>query len=274
MRQSKVKMVASLLLLLLLTACGQATESKESSIYQVEEVQNCRVTQNQLDVKSGAGDSFQTIGTVNKGDELTVLGQVGDWYVVQLDNNRVGCIESAGVKPIVKENTPSSSPQTTQLPQQPQQPQASPQPQPQANSADKESAQANGNEAAMEQEMVNLVNQERQKNNLPALKVDPEITRVARIKSQDMVDNDYFSHNSPTYGSPFDMMRNFGIRYMYAGENLALNSTVKGAHEGLMGSAGHRQNILNPNFTHIGIGVKPKNRNSYIFTQMFVGKPE
>ena len=122
--------------------------------------------------------------------------------------------------------------------------------------------------SASEQKMVDLVNQERAKAGVAALKVDPELSRVARIKSQDMKDNNYFSHTSPTYGSPFDMMKSFGIKYRAAGENIAKHSSVDSAHVGLMNSEGHRKNILNPNFTHIGIGIVD---NRY-YTQMFISK--
>ena len=121
---------------------------------------------------------------------------------------------------------------------------------------------------ADEQKMVNLVNQERQKAGVAPLTVDLELSRVARIKSQDMKDNGYFSHTSPTYGSPFDMMKKFGISYRTAGENIALHSSVESAHAGLMNSEGHRKNILNPSFTHIGIGIV----DGRYYTQMFIGK--
>src|SRR5690554_1124097 len=119
-----------------------------------------------------------------------------------------------------------------------------------------------------EQRMVNLVNSERQKAGLAPFKVDLDLSRVARIKSQDMRDNNYFSHTSPTYGSPFDMMRSFGISYRTAGENIALHGSVESAHNGLMNSDGHRANILSPNFTHIGIGIV----DGRYYTQMFIGK--
>src|SRR5690554_5808317 len=119
-----------------------------------------------------------------------------------------------------------------------------------------------------EQRMVNLVNSERQKAGLAPLKVDLDLSRVARIKSQDMRDNNYFSHTSPTYGSPFDMMRSFGISYRTAGENIALHGSVESAHNGLMNSDGHRANILSPNFTHIGIGIV----DGRYYTQMCIGK--
>lgn len=122
--------------------------------------------------------------------------------------------------------------------------------------------------SASEQEMVRLVNEERQKADVAPLKIDLELSRVARIKSQDMYDNNYFSHTSPTYGSPFDMMKKFGISYRTAGENIAMHNSVQSAHNGLMNSDGHRRNILNPSFTHIGIGIV----NGRYYTQMFIGK--
>jgi uncharacterized YkwD family protein len=124
---------------------------------------------------------------------------------------------------------------------------------------------------AQEREMVEYVNQERTKAGLAPLQVDPDLARVARIKSQDMVDNGYFEHNSPTYGSPFEMMRSFGISYRAAGENIAKNRSVIGAHTALMNSEGHRANILNPNFTHIGIGIV-ESGGMVTVTQMFIAK--
>jgi uncharacterized YkwD family protein len=124
---------------------------------------------------------------------------------------------------------------------------------------------------AQEREMVEYVNQERAKAGLSPLQVDLDLARVARTKSQDMVDNGYFDHNSPTYGSPFEMMRSFGISYRAAGENIAKNSSVMGAHTALMNSEGHRANILNPNFTHIGIGIVSSG-NMVTVTQMFISK--
>lgn len=123
-----------------------------------------------------------------------------------------------------------------------------------------------------EAKMLELVNQERAKAGLPALKVDMKLTELARKKSQDMVDNNYFSHTSPTYGSPFDMMKAAGVSYRYAGENLAGAAQVESAHRNLMNSPGHRANILNSNFDHIGIGIIEGSPYGKIYTQMFIGK--
>jgi uncharacterized YkwD family protein/spore coat assembly protein SafA len=122
----------------------------------------------------------------------------------------------------------------------------------------------------VEQEVINLVNQERAKNGLPALKYDWELARVAEHKSQDMRNKGYFSHTSPTYGSPFDMMKSYGITYKAAGENIAYGQTsAQQVMNAWMNSSGHRANILNPNFTHIGVGYVA---NGHYWTQMFISK--
>ncbi len=124
---------------------------------------------------------------------------------------------------------------------------------------------------AEEKLMVDLVNEERAKLGLKPLEIDMRLVELGRMKSHDMIDLNYFSHTSPTYGSPFDMMQKAGVEYRMAGENLAGASTVERAHDALMQSDGHRRNILNPNFTHIGIGIAKGGPYGMMFTQMFVG---
>ncbi len=123
---------------------------------------------------------------------------------------------------------------------------------------------------SFEKEVVRLVNEIRVQNGLKELTYDWELSRVARIKSQDMKDNKYFSHTSPIYGSPFQMMKSFGITYRSAGENIARGQTTPQAVvNAWMNSSGHRANILNTSFTHIGVGYVS---NGNYWTQMFIGK--
>ncbi len=123
---------------------------------------------------------------------------------------------------------------------------------------------------AYEQQVVELTNKERAKYGLPPLQVDLALSKVAREKSRDMAVNHYFSHNSPTYGSPFEMMKKFGISYTAAGENIAKGQrTPQEVVNAWMNSEGHRANILNKNFTHIGVGFE---ENGYIWTQQFIRK--
>lgn len=121
-----------------------------------------------------------------------------------------------------------------------------------------------------EQEVIRLVNEIRVKNGLKALTYDWELSRVARYKSRDMKDNNYFSHTSPVYGSPFQMIKNFGISFRSAGENIAKGySTPQAVVNGWMNSSGHRANILNANYTHIGVGYVS---GGNYWTQMFISK--
>ncbi|AXI10837.1 SafA/ExsA family spore coat assembly protein [Oceanobacillus sp. 143] len=122
----------------------------------------------------------------------------------------------------------------------------------------------------IEQEVIRLVNVERANAGLPALKYDWELARVANHKSQDMQEKRYFSHTSPTYGSPFTMMQNYGIKYKSAGENIAQGQrTAKEVVNAWMNSSGHRANILNKSYTHIGIGYL---ETGHYWTQMFIQK--
>ena len=121
----------------------------------------------------------------------------------------------------------------------------------------------------MEDEVLVLVNKERAKNGLKALTMDENVRKVARIKSSDMSTKNYFSHTSPTYGSPFDMLKSFGISYKSAGENIAQGyTTAEAVVNGWMNSSGHRANILNASYTKIGIGYET---DGNYWTQMFIG---
>ena len=118
--------------------------------------------------------------------------------------------------------------------------------------------------------MLNLLNQDRAANGLSPLALDPELSRIARIKSCDMRDNRYFAHESPTYGRAADMLRRFGYRFSAAGENIAHHATVEKAQAAFMSSQGHRRNILSANWEKVGIGVC-YDRSGYIYaTQLFV----
>ena len=123
---------------------------------------------------------------------------------------------------------------------------------------------------SIEQEILDLVNQERIEDGLPALTLNWELSRVARYKSQDMCDKNYFNHNSPTYGSPFDMLKKFNIDYRSAGENIAKGQkTARAVMNSWMNSSGHRANILNRNFKELGVGYYKKDGATY-WTQLFI----
>lgn len=119
-----------------------------------------------------------------------------------------------------------------------------------------------------EKQVVDIVNRYRSENGLQPLTIDTELFRLARLKSQDMKDNNYFSHTSPTYGSAFDMMKKAGIKYNTAGENIAMGQqTPEAVMTAWMNSEGHRANILNSSYTKIGVGYVA---DGNYWTQMFI----
>ena len=123
--------------------------------------------------------------------------------------------------------------------------------------------------SSYESEVIRLVNEIRQHNGLRPLAANWELSRVARYKSQDMRDNGYFSHNSPTYGTPFQMLSAFGLSYRTAGENIAKGyASPQAVVNGWMNSSGHRANILNASYTQIGVGYVS---GGNYWTQLFIG---
>ncbi len=115
-----------------------------------------------------------------------------------------------------------------------------------------------------------LLNQDRAANGLASLQLDPALCSIARLKSQDMKDNRYFSHTSPTYGSPSEMLRKLGYSFTAAGENIAHHATVEKSQAAFMSSDGHRRNILSSSWKKVGIGVVVDQHGFVYVTQLFV----
>ena len=208
------------------------------------------VTASTLNVRSGPGIQYKVIATVKKNEYIRVFAGVGDWYIVQVEGDYVGAVSKKYVKPIYPNSSNSGN----------------------TNSSSGNTQTSSSSMNSDEKEVFNLINQQRINNGLTALKVNEEVQRVARIKAQDMVSNNYFSHTSPTYGSPFNMLKNFKVSYKTAGENIAGNSSNSGAVNAWMNSSGHKANILNSSFNYTGIGVVSSPKYGKIFVQMFIGK--
>lgn len=209
------------------------------------------VTASLLNVRSGPGTKFPIVATVKKNEYIRVFAGTGDWYVVQLDSNYIGAVSKKYIKPIYPNTGTGTG----------------------LNNNDSNNNTTNTtNLTSDEWEVFNLINQQRSQNGLSPLKIDYEVQRVARIKAQDMVNNNYFSHTSPTYGSPFNMLNNFKVSYRTAGENIAGNSSNSAAVTAWMNSSGHKANILNSSFNYTGIGVINGSKYGKIYVQMFIGK--
>jgi len=200
------------------------------------------VTASILNVRSGPGTKYNVVTTVKKNEYIRVFAGVGEWYIVQVEGDYVGAVHKKYIKPIYSGSSSGVNSQTS------------------------------SSMTSDEKEVFDLINKQREANGLSALKINSEVQRVARIKAQDMVSNNYFSHNSQIYGTPFEMLQNFKISYKTAGENIAGNSSNSGAVTAWMNSSGHKANILNSNFNYTGIGVVSSPKYGKIYVQMFIGK--
>ena len=202
------------------------------------------------------GTSYNVITTVNKNEYIRVFAGVGEWYIVQTDSDYVGAVSRKYVRAIYPSSSGSSNSGTGGS----------------SSSGNTSSSTETSNMNSDEKEVFDLINKQRTNNGLAALKNDSEVQIVARIKAQDMVNNNYFSHTSPTYGSPFDMLKSFKISYKTAGENIAGNSSNSSAVTAWMNSSGHKANILNSNFNYTGIGVVSSPKYGKMYVQLFIGK--
>ncbi|MFR2534426.1 MAG: CAP domain-containing protein [Clostridia bacterium] len=209
------------------------------------------VTADVLNVRSGPGTKYSVVTKVKKNEYIRVFAGVGDWYIVQVEGDYVGAVSQKYVKPIYP-TTGNTGGNT--------------------NSNTGSNNQTTSDLNADEKEVFNLINQQRANSGLEALKIDSEVQKVARIKAQDMVNNNYFSHTSPTYGSPFEMLSSFKVSYRTAGENIAGNSSNQAAVTAWMNSSGHKANILNSNFNYTGIGVVSSPKYGKMYVQMFIGR--
>ena len=207
------------------------------------------VTATVLNVRSGPGTKYGVVTSIKKNQYIRVFAGVGEWYIVQVEGDHVGAVSKKYIKPIYSNSGANNS-----------------------SNNNSQSSSNNENMTNDEKEVFDLINKQRTNNGLKALKVDSEVQRVAKIKAQDMVNNNYFSHNSPTYGSPFDMLKSFKISYKTAGENIAGNSSNSAAVTAWMNSSGHKANILNSSYNYTGIGVVSSPKYGKIYVQMFIGK--
>lgn len=244
---------------------GHSADAKELNLKQVINVQHQAIDLHTLAAKLHISSDVNKLSTSNQkeieallnkliksGQPVTGTKVVKEVNKAKNEQKQESVKKTATSKPSTpaKENTTNNSSKSDQK--------------------DTTATKADSSLNAFEQEVVELTNKERAKQGLKALSVDSKLSKSARAKSQDMKDKNYFSHTSPTYGSPFDQMKQFGITYKTAGENIAQGQrSPQEVVTAWMNSEGHRANILNKNYTHIGVGyVKSGN----YWTQQFIGK--
>ena len=254
--KKKIGIISLLTIMLFVTLSNYNTEAM--TYYENVNFVTGMVTATALNVRTGPGTNFKSIGMIYKNEYVRVFAKVGDWYVIQTNGDLIGAVS----KKYIKNATSSAGQGTT------------------SNSSNSNNNSGTNNTkqdtlsgySADEKELLSLINAQRKAYGLPELSFDSELQRVAKAKAQDLVANNYFSHTSPTYGSPFDMMKSFGIKYKTAGENIAGNSSLSGAVDAWMNSTGHRENILNNAYNYTGIGIVDSPKYGKIMVQMFIGK--
>lgn len=211
------------------------------------------VTASALNVRTGPGTNYKSVGLVYKNEYVRVFAKIGDWYVIQTENDLIGAASTKYIKAIPKNTTGNIA--TSQN-----------------TNTNTSNPDVSSTPSELEIELFKLINNQRALYGLPNLSFDTAIQKTARAKAEDLVSNNYFAHNSPVYGTPFDMLKSFGVTYKTAGENIAGNSTLEGAVNAWMNSQGHRENILNNAYNLTGIGVVKSEKYGYVMVQMFVGR--
>lgn len=236
--RKKGKIILSIVIFLLIIF----TNITYGNQYIKENFEEGIVTAELLNIRQGPDENQSIIEKLPKNTSVKIISKIDDWYIVQTESKKVGC----ALAEYIQKNTMSELGTETQ----------------------------NGltQMTEMETKILNMINEKRKENNLVELTIDDELQNVARLKAQEMVEKEYFSHTSPEYGSPFEMMSKMGISYKVAGENIAGNISEEEAVKAWMSSEGHKDNILDNgyNFTGIGIAKSPKYGN--VFVQMFIGR--
>lgn len=240
---------------------------------------NATVTADYLNVRQGPSTKYYITCVLTKGETVKVFGKLADWYAIYRPKDGcVGVVNSAylkvaggGVTPPAPTPAPTPTPAPKPTPTPAPTPGKVPTPTPPSTGTPGTTTPPAGI-SQDEQTLLNLVNKARADAGAGPLAFDMDVMKTARLKAKDMVDNNYFSHQSPTYGSPFDMMRQFGISFKTAGENIAGNPSVQGAFNAWMQSPGHKQNILNSSYNYTGIGIVSSPTYGLILVQQFIGR--
>lgn len=200
-------------------------------------------------VRGGPSTSFSVYGKLNAGDKVYVIGAIDNFLLVITSDNLVGMIREDLVEHYTENIVTDEN-----------------------NEQNNEQTNSNEDSKATASYILEKINEQRIANGLPALTLDSLLTATAQTKAKDMVENNYFSHTSPTYGSPFEMMQNAGVTYISAGENIAGNSSIDDAITSFLSSEEHSKNILSNSYNYIGIGIEKSNTYGYVIVLMFIGK--
>lgn len=269
MKRKKVLAIVLTLLILLFTVIPIGTTQfkvEASEAYQKVDSNSGTVTSADVNLRTGPAKTFDIICKLKKDQKLTVIGKLGSWYAVYVSSSgNVGAISAQYVKLDKTKAAATSKKATTNKNTQ---------------STTKVAAKTNAkvtttvpkviDVSSDEQALLDLVNKARREKDLKALEFDSGLVKIARLKAKDMKSNNYFSHTSKFYGTPFDMMKKYEIKFSAAGENIAGNQTIEKVVKAWSDESGN--NLFNKKFTHTGIGIVDSPTYGKLFVQMFIKK--
>ncbi len=243
--KNKITIILSAIILVLLVSLFATSFGMEN--VETVDVSLGIVNTDYLNMRSGAGINFKSIDLLKKNEYVRIFGKIGDWYIIQNEKNKIGTVHQKYITPTSEEKTATTNAETVEEP-------------------------SNLNLTQEESELLSLINNERNKNNLPNFEIDEKLQNVARLKAKDLVENSYFSHTSPNLGTPFEMLKDNGISYKTASENIAGNSSISGALESWLKSDNHKKNILSNDYNYTGISVVDSIAYGKIIVELFVGR--
>lgn len=230
------------------------------------------VTASNLNLRQGASTDFPIITMLENGKKVQIFGKISDWYTVyDPESGYIGAVSANYIHQLDASNDPT--PESTEVPKEKETISDEDEIEvlePELEEAEQTTALKGISEE--EQLLLNLINKEREEAGVEPLKIDMQLMEVTRLKAEEMVEKNYFSHQSPAHGSPFDMMRKHHIDFKSAGENIAGNKTIEGAVNAWMKSEGHKKNILNEKFSSTGMGIIDSPVYGKVIVQHFIGK--
>lgn len=214
------------------------------------------ILDNNTIVRGGPSTSYKVLTKLSKDEKVYVIGAIDNFFLVITQNNLVGMIrQDLVIKEESSTNVYTNTNNNSNI---------------SLDSIENNNITADNNYDV--EYILNKINYIRNENGIASLTLDDLLTSTAQNKARDMVENNYFSHNSPTYGSPFEMMKNAGVIYKTAGENIAGNPSIDDAISSFLESENHKKNILSNSYNYIGIGLEKSEKYGYILVLMFVGR--
>lgn len=200
--------------------------------YAIEKVENVSFTgvvnTDTLNVRQGPGTNFGIISTLNKDSIVNVIAKIGQWYVVQTQENIFGLCSEKYITDMGK--------------------------------------------YATEIAILDKINQEREKQKIKKLTLDSKLSEIAKIKAQDIIDNNYFSHYSDKLGTPLEMLNKYDVKFMTVGENIAKSNDIEEIITIVTQADSYKQNAMSNDYNYTGISILPIDEYNYIFVQLFVGR--